>query len=89
MAWEVGFATNAGENTHFAHGLTFRTGLLELLAETVYLLGEANESDTVALWTVIKDIQDILKDPGIMDDPDQWEDKEFWVEDGHFYIFED
>ena len=40
---------------------------------------------------ILADISDIKDDPGIMDDPDQWEDMEFTDDKGEitYYVIEE
>lgn len=87
--WEVGFATNDGENTTFAHGLTFRDALERLRREVQKQQLRVSESEMFDLKETEDDITVILEDSGIVDDPDQWEDQEFWHDDGHYYLIED
>ena len=90
MGWSVGYLQDDGEETHFANFATFGKGMAHLEGHVLTVLDNMEESDNLRkeYETVFADIKDISRDPGIMDDPDQWEDLEFYTESGYFYIVE-
>lgn len=83
MSWSVGFRNHFDGDFTFAGDVTFRKGMriLRNLALTA-----RDDSDVPELIKVISDINDICGDKGIMDDPDQWEDTEFYGPDITFWI---
>lgn len=89
MSWSVGFAHSNGDVTYLYHVVTFPEGMRKLYTYVVGEMDSSDESESEEWLTLIADISDIKDDPGIMGDPDQWEDEEFWVTDGHYYVIQD
>lgn len=93
MGWSAGFTSNEPETVDtitFVEDETFRYALRFLRKHVMTILENMDESDNLReeYEVCLADINDIYNDPGIMTDPDQWEDLDFYVENGHFYVFE-
>lgn len=81
MSWNVGFTYDGEEDTVLKEDVTFESGVNVLYRYVGNLLkrNENNEDvDLDAYEAVGGEISDIKDDPGIMDDPDQWEEMEFY-----------
>lgn len=67
--------------------VTFSQAVTELLK---WVQNEMNEAEEYEMdnWSILEaGIRDIHDDPGIMDDPDQWEDASFYDQYGtEFYV---
>lgn len=78
MGWSAGYTvdmnekTQLGVDTPLGDFAKFTDAIRALHAYATLLDEHVEECETL-----IADIDDIRKDPGIMDDPDQWEDMDF------------
>lgn len=93
MGWSVGFTCTEQDapDVTLVTVDTFSEGMRWLEAHIVSILDDLPESDTFyeEYQTLLADIQDISQDSGIMDDPDQWEDEDFWYATITFWITQD
>lgn len=93
MGWSVGFKTTElnATDVRLTEVSTFRAGMDFLEAHIVAILDNLGKTDNLReeYVTLLADIQDISHDPGIMDDPDQWEDEDFYGNTIVFWITED
>lgn len=90
MGWSAGFTYQLPEGSKdvvLGDFTTFTSAIRALHTYAVKMQEGGEECETL-----IADIDDIRKDPGIMDDSDQWEDMDFPTdrEDNlNLWIFED
>ena len=82
--WSFGYTDTIGDNgpTNVVWGeeTTFSAAIRQLRENVLFEAKEADESDSEAYEVLLADISDIADDSGIMDDFDQWEDEEFYLQ---------
>jgi len=91
MSWSVGFESDDGDNVDLGSFTSFSKGIMHLKRHVKNILDKMEPCHNLReeYITCLADIKDISDDRGIMSDSDQWEDMDFYVEDGHFYVFQD
>lgn len=93
MGWSVGFTTHEAdapdvtlvEVSTFSEGMNFLEGHFKAILDNM----DEMDNDRDEYECLLADVQDISHDPGIMDDPDQWEDEDFVGGSITFYVFQD
>lgn len=82
--WSFGYTDTIGDNgpveTVWGEETTFSAAIRQLRENVLFEAKEADESESEAYEVLIADISDIADDPGIMDDPDQWEEEDFFLQ---------
>jgi len=92
--WSFGYTDPISEDhpidVFWGEASTFREAVSELHDMVEKMASEAESYEEDHFGQVISDIRTILEDPGIMYDPDQWEDKEFTDNYGEivYYVVE-
>ena len=89
MSWSVGFTLDGEDDTVFADNVSFRKGMNILYQNALTNANKAQDSELNDEWLIlVSDIKDILGDEGIMGDPDQWEDEDFYGPEVTYWIVE-
>lgn len=70
----------------FGEENTFSEAIRQLHENVLFEVKSAEEYEIMAYEQLLIDISDIMDDPGIMDDPDQWEDQTFTFQIGDFSV---
>lgn len=93
MGWSVGFTSNEfdAQDVTLATVDTFSEGMRWLEAHISSILSKMDEmnDEREEYQTLFADITDISHDSGIMDDPDQWEDENFYGDSIMFWLVQD
>lgn len=78
-SWNVGFTPDDGKDTVLGEDVSYRKGMAILMQYAQENLEKSCIISEVCSWELlVADIKDLLDDPGIMDDPDSWEDEDFY-----------
>jgi hypothetical protein len=89
--WSLGytdhFADEGPEDVHMGDCSTFALAIRELYDNVQKMAVDADEYEQSYYEVILADILDIMNDPGITYNPDQWEDLEFYVLDGAITFF--
>jgi hypothetical protein len=92
--WTYGYTDHfdpeGTKDTDFGYSEDFTVALSELRDNVEKMAVDADKYEEDWFDQIISDIDLILHDPGITEDPDQWEDQEFYALDGAitFYLID-
>ena len=93
MGWSVGFTSTEQDapNVHLFTSEYYSVGMVWLEAHITSILDNMGEMDNLReeYQTLLADIRDISRDSGIMDDPDMWDDEDFYGDSVTFWIVQD
>lgn len=93
--WSFGytdyFMPEGPEDVHMGECSTFVLAVAELYENVEKMAVDADSYEKEWYDTVLGEIRTIKTDPAYAEDPDQWEDMEFFALDGAicFYVVED
>jgi hypothetical protein len=89
MSWSIGFTRDGEQDTILDDNVQFVEGIHNLYESVQKAIqrAESEESDDMyGLEVMLADILDIKDDAGIMEDPDQWEDWDFFGPEVTYWI---